>query len=308
MELKHLQALVGIADHGSFSAAADALGTVQSNVSAHVARLERELDVVLVDRGSGRLTPQGEIVVVRARRATAELDAMVADVVALGREVAGTVRAGMIGTTARWLVPPLFRETAARFPQIRLTVADGTSTTLEPSVLAHHLDLAVVSLPVPGDELSATPLLEEELMLVVPASHPLAGGDEALPLEALAEMELLLPQPGTALRDEIEAVVEPAGVVLRPSMELDGLRLIASLTFDGYGPAILPASSVPAHLRGQFRQVRLEGFPSRTVGVAVRRRGMAAAPVRAVIDTLYSVVRDPQVLPTGIRPYDRGSF
>ena len=53
MELKHLQALMGIADTGSFSAAATSIGTVQSNVSAHVARLERELDVQLVDRASG---------------------------------------------------------------------------------------------------------------------------------------------------------------------------------------------------------------------------------------------------------------
>ena len=63
MELKHLQALLGIADTGSFSAAATSIGTVQSNVSAHVARLERELDVQLVDRASGGLTG------VRPRRA-----------------------------------------------------------------------------------------------------------------------------------------------------------------------------------------------------------------------------------------------
>ena len=66
--LKHLQALVGIADTGSFSAAAESIGTVQSNVSAHVARLERELEVTLVDRSSGRLTEEGEVVVARARR------------------------------------------------------------------------------------------------------------------------------------------------------------------------------------------------------------------------------------------------
>src|SRR5580658_2430882 len=99
VELKHLQALVGIADTGSFSAAAEAIGTVQSNISAHVARLERELDVLLVDRASGRLTEEGEVVVARARRMMAEMDAMVSDVVAMRHEVRGTVRVGMIGTT-----------------------------------------------------------------------------------------------------------------------------------------------------------------------------------------------------------------
>src|SRR5271170_4162055 len=107
MDLKHLQALIGIAECGSFSAAAESIGTVQSNISAHVARLERELDATLVDRATGQLTDEGEVVVARARRMMAELDAMAADVVALRQEVAGKVRAGVIGTTGRWLVPRL---------------------------------------------------------------------------------------------------------------------------------------------------------------------------------------------------------
>ena len=80
---------------GSFSAAARALHTVQSNVSTHVARLERELGVTLVDRAGGVLTEEGEAVVRRARRIQAELDALGADVAALRDEVTGTVRLGV---------------------------------------------------------------------------------------------------------------------------------------------------------------------------------------------------------------------
>src|ERR1700689_783173 len=108
VELKHLQALLGIADTGSFSAAATTIGTVQSNISAHVARLERELDVQLVDRASGRLTEEGEVVVGRARRVMNELHDLVGDGTALRQEGVGTVRLGMIGITGRWLVPQLF--------------------------------------------------------------------------------------------------------------------------------------------------------------------------------------------------------
>jgi len=329
MDIKHLQALVGIADTGSFSAAAAAIGTVQSNISAHVARLERELDVVLVDRASGRLTEEGEVVVARARRMMAEMDAMVSDVVAMRHEVRGTVRVGMIGTTGRWLVPQLFARLRERHPEVRMTVADGTSTTLEPQLLSGQLDLAVVTMPVPGDELSASPLFEEDLVLVVPVDHPVVGaqrvggGDRSLatpanrapgdrpagdagvaplPLAALADIELLLPMPGTALREEIDAAVQPAGITLRPSMELDGLRMIASLTFDGYGPAILPATAVPGHLRDRFALVPLEGFPRRQVGVALRSRGLPSAPTRALIDLLYVVVQDPRPLLEGLHP------
>src|SRR3954469_9021212 len=108
MDLRQLNAVVAVADSGSFSAAADNLPTVQSNVSTHVARLERELGVSLIDRSDGcRLTEEGQAVVERARRINAELEARVAGGASLGHAAAGSGRIGMIGTTARWLVPRL---------------------------------------------------------------------------------------------------------------------------------------------------------------------------------------------------------
>ena len=89
MELRHLQALTAISDHGTFSAAAEHLNTVQSNISAHVARLERELGAPLIDRSDGRLTEEGTVVVARARRILHELDALVSDVAACKDEVTG---------------------------------------------------------------------------------------------------------------------------------------------------------------------------------------------------------------------------
>jgi DNA-binding transcriptional LysR family regulator len=87
---------------------------------------------------------------------------------------------------------------------------------------------------------------------------------------------------GTAFRDEIEAAVRPAGFSLTPRAELDGVRLIASLTFDGHGPAILPATAVPQFLRSQWASVPVPGLPRRQVGLASRRRGLMPAPARAL--------------------------
>jgi len=301
MELKHLQALLGIADTGSFSAAALSIGTVQSNVSAHVARLERELDVQLVDRASGRLTEEGAVVVERARRVMNELEAMVADVTALRQEVVGTVRLGMIGTTGRWLVPQLFDLLRVRHPHVHLNVAEGSSVQLEQQLASGQLDLAVVIFPLSGDEIMAAQLFDEDLMIVVPRDHPWAERP-IIPMEALGELELLLPAPGTALRAEIDSATVPARVELHPAMELDGVRLIASLVFDGYGPAILPATAVPGRLRERFCLVPVEGLPRRRVGVAQRRRGLPSAPARAVIDVLGEVVNDTLSMPEGIHP------
>ncbi|HUY63855.1 MAG TPA: LysR family transcriptional regulator [Acidimicrobiales bacterium] len=301
MELRHLQALVAVSEHGSFSAAADALGTVQSNVSAHVARLEREVGAQLVDRSAGHLTPEGEVVVARAYRVVGELEALQADLAALGEEVTGFVRAGMIGTTARWLVPPLLAELSERHRKLRLMVAEGTTTMLEPQLAAGRLDLAIVSMPVAGRDLTFEPLFEEDLVLVVPMENDPLGGAGRVELAELGRLELLLPAPGTPFRSEIDAAVKPAGVTLHPRAEMDGVRLIATLTFEGYGPAVLPASAVPPHLRPKFRLVAVDGLPNRRVGLALRSRGLPSAATRAVLDVLRRLVTSPDGLPEGLR-------
>jgi len=289
MDLRQLQALVAVADHGTFSAAADALNTVQSNVSAHIARLERELGAILVDRSAGRLTEEGQTVVDRARRIESELDALASDLAALQDQVTGRVRVGMIGTTARWLVPLLLEAMRGRHPGVALEVVDATSTSLEPQLLKGSLDLAVVHLPLTDADLSTRPLFDEDLMLFVPPDDPLGVGDD-LALSQLAHLELLLPPQGTSFRQLLDLAATAAGVRLRSCAELDGIRLIASLAMAGHGPAILPATAIPPEMRDRVAAVRVPELPRREVGVALRRRGLPSAATRAFLDTLHEVV------------------
>jgi len=295
MDLRQLSALVAVADHGGFSAAADALHTVQSNVSSHVARLEKELGVTLVDRQAARLTQEGEVVVARSRRITGELEGVVADLAALRHEIVGQVRLGMIGTTARWLVPRMLGRVGEQHPGVRLVVVDATSTSLEPQLVGGSLDLAVINLPLPSRDLTCEPLFDEDLVLVVPTGHPLSTRPR-VELADLATVELLLPPPGTAFRGELDAAAAGAGILLRPLAELDGLRLIASMAMQGHGPAIVPATAVSGIADGGVWTVILvHGLPRRRVGIAQRRRGLPAAPTRAVIDVLREVTRSAEL-------------
>ncbi|HEX9529854.1 MAG TPA: LysR family transcriptional regulator [Acidimicrobiales bacterium] len=300
MDLRQLQAVLAVADHGTFSAAADALHTVQSNVSTHVARLERELGVTLIDRAAGGLTEEGELVVQRGRRVMAELEALVVDVAALRHEVQGTARLGMIGTIARWLAPQLLDVMATRHPNVHLVIVEGTSNLLEPQLSSGRLDMAVLNLPVPSEDLVTALLFDEDLVLVVPTDDPLARRGR-LVLADVATLDLLLPPAGTAFRDELDEATRPAGVVLRAKTELDGTWLIASLTFEGHGPAILPASAVPGYMRDRWALVNVEGFPRRHVGVAQRRKGLLSAPARATLEVLNELVQGGGTdLPPGI--------
>jgi len=301
MDLKQLTALTAIADHGSFSAAARALHTVQSNVSTHVARLERELGVTLVDRSSGLLTEEGAAVVSRARRIHAELEAMASDVASLHDEVFGSARVGVIGTTARWLVPPLVDRMRTRHPSVRLVVVDATTTSLVPQLAAGALDLAVVNLPIDEAEAAIDPLFDEDAVLVAPVGHPLADRTH-VELSELGEHELLLSAPGTAFRDELDAAARAAGVTLRAQAEIDGMRLLASLAFQGFGPAVLPASAAPGWVGGDWVRVPVSGAPGRVVGLARRRRGLPSAPARALHEVLLEVVAAEGALQPNIHP------
>jgi LysR family hydrogen peroxide-inducible transcriptional activator len=303
MDLRQLAALLAVADHGSFSAAARALHTVQSNVSTHVARLERELGVTLVDRAAGIITEEGLVVVERSRRIRAELDALSSDVASLRDEVHGMARVGVIGTTARWLVPMLVERLSDEHAKVHLVIVDATTSLLLPQLNRGELDLAVANLPTGDPEVVEELLFDEDRLVVAPIDHPLAQHAE-LTLEQLAEHELILAAKGTVFRTELDADAEAAGIELRAKAEVDGLRLVASLAFQGFGAAVLPASANPGWLDPSGRWVRIpvKGLAPRSVGLVKRRRGLPSAAARAVREVIREVVREHGSYESGIHP------
>jgi LysR family hydrogen peroxide-inducible transcriptional activator len=291
MDLRQLAALVAVADEGSFSAAARSLHTVQSNVSTHIARLERELGAVLVDRARGTLTEEGEVVVERARRVRRELDSLRADVASMLHQVAGQVRLGCIGTVSRWLVPRLFRLVGERYPDVDVIVVDATTTSLLPQLVAESLDLAVVNLPIGDPELDTEKLLDEDRVLLVPSDHPLAAR-ERIDMVQLSQHRLLLEPQGTPFRDELDREAARAGVTLKAQAEVDGIRLLTNLAFEGFGPAIVPATAAPPWTAATCRRLPVDGLAPRSVGLAKHHRGRLSAPARAVRDAIYELVED----------------
>ncbi len=289
MDLRQLTALVAIADHGSFSAAARALYTVQSNVSGHIARLEKELGVILVDRHRGGLTDDGLVVVERARRVLHELEDIAADMASRGDAVTGDARLGSIGTTARWLLPQLLTQVERTHPGVHVTVHEGNTTALVPRVVSGLLDAAVVHLPVDEADLTVTPLFAEDLVVLAHTRHPLAKHD-SIGLAELATTPLLLPPTGTVLRRVIDRAAGGVGAQLVAQAEIDGVRLLASLAFEGYGASIVPSTAIPRWLKGDFRRIIVPELPRRVVGWIQRRRPAPSAPTRALGEVLRDVI------------------
>ena len=152
-----------------------------------------------------------------------------------------------------------------------------------------HLDGAIVQLPVDDPEVSVEPLFAEDLLLLVHTRHPLSVHDE-IQLADLAQVPLMLPPLGTTLRRVIDRAAAGSGIELVPQVEIDGVRLLASLAFEGFGAAIVPATSVPRWLKGDFKRIAVPELPRRVVGWVQRRRPTPGAPTRALISTLREVV------------------
>jgi DNA-binding transcriptional LysR family regulator len=145
-----------------------------------------------------------------------------------------------------------------------------------------------VNLPLAHPELRLRPLFDEDIVLLVADDHPLAGAT-GLHVSDLEGVELALPAPHTGFREELDLAARNAGTSLSSKAEIDGLRLLLSVALRGYGPALLPATTLSEPPEG-FKTLSVSGLPLRHVGLALRKRGRPSAPTSALIDVLERVV------------------
>jgi LysR family hydrogen peroxide-inducible transcriptional activator len=293
MELRHLDTLLAIEEEGSFTAAADALNTVQSNVSDQIRQLERELGVALFVRGRRGAEPTefGVVVLERARRVQRELEAMRADLSMLQGLEAGHARLGVVGTASRWLMPALVADLRTRAPGVRLRVHEGASERLFAEVVAGELAQAVVTEPVDDRRLVVEHLLDEALVGLVHSDQPMP--DEPVPFVALSKLALVLPPERNPLRIELEQLAASQGISLHVAVEVEGIRLIADLVAAGDYASVLPETALPPDL-GDLRVVAIARMPPRRLAIVNARDVQLSLADRAVREGITRIVASHQ--------------
>jgi DNA-binding transcriptional LysR family regulator len=176
-----------VAERGTLTAAATALGYTQSAVSRQIASLERAAGTALLERRHDgvRLTTAGRVVLRHAAAVVDQVDAAARELAGLPDEPA-TVRLGWFASAGGSLVPRALAELRRTHPAITVTTREGGTPALVRALRAGTLDLALVSSVPPFRPLDdGTPplhtqvLAERGLRVAVPASHPLARGDYA---------------------------------------------------------------------------------------------------------------------------------
>jgi DNA-binding transcriptional LysR family regulator len=275
------------------------LRTVQSNVSEQIRQLEAELGVTLLARGRSGATPteSGQVVLTHARRIRREVQLLHEDVAALQGLQVGSASFGIVGTASRWLVPALVADLRKRAPGIELRVNEGASERLLAEVLGQELAQAVVTEPVRDERLAVQHLMHEDLVGLAPPGTELPA--DPVPLQALAELPLVLPPAGNPLRIEIEQAARAVGVTLPVPVEVEGIRLIADLVAAGAGVSVLPETAIPPEL-GSVVIFTIADLPPRRLALISPKAVPLSLADRAVRETVLQIVGDGRALP--LRP------
>ncbi|WP_322937326.1 LysR family transcriptional regulator [Nocardioides bizhenqiangii] len=288
--------LAEVADRGSFSAAAAALGMTQSAVSQHISALERAVGASVVDRASRpvQLTEAGVILVRHARAVVARLDVAEQELaVAAGRR-GGRLRLGAFPTALATFLPPVLARFQRKHPTVRLTVVDDHVPRLQKRLVDGELDLAVTydhdAMPdLAPPDLQRVHLFDDPFRAVLPRGHRLTKGAGLLGLVDLADETWVGGSAQSAWFRILRHACREAGFEPRVALTSDDYIGVQAFVAANLGVAVVPGlATAPAGLRVTVRELRAP-VPVRRIWVARENDAYPSPAVQAMVDTLTSL-------------------
>src|SRR5437763_3572279 len=249
MDLRRLSSFLAVVDEGSFTRGARRLGIAQPSLPQQIRLLEAELGGQLLERlpRGVRLTAAGRALLPEAQAAVRGAErAGNAARMALGLE-GGELEVATLLSMAVGILPHAIARWIERHPDIAIRMREYTHRNLlEEDVRAGVGDIALGPVPEQWDGVVQR-LGFEELVVVLPASDPLAG-ETSTPLEALADRHWILFQPGHGLTEVVDAACRRAGFPPRVAVRTTQVEAATRLAAAGLGPAMVPDNVVSPDL------------------------------------------------------------
>lgn len=262
MNRNHLAIFRVVAERGNMSRAAEVLHVSQPAVSSQVAQLERQLGALLFDREPRgvRLTAVGEELYDYARRIgqlEAEAEAAVADHLRLGK---GRLAVGASTSIGSYFLPQVLGEFARRFPGVQLSLSISNTEVIQRDLLDGTIDLGLTEGFASEEHFEITVFRPDEVILIMPPIHPLAGRI-SVTLAELEEYPLLAREPGSGTRAVIERALLERGIELRTAMSLGSSEALKRGVAAGLGLALVSELAVRLELEmGLLVSVPIEDF------------------------------------------------
>ncbi len=276
MELKELKYFRAIAELGTLSKAAARLHIAQPALSRQIYKLEHSLGVKLFCRGARgvTLTPAGMVLLEASGRVEQTVAEAIKDVVSMSQGSTGLLRIGAQYPVSTALLPKLIQHYRAAFPSVILHPSEGYSGDILDALLSERLEVAIVDPPShPHVDLTAVPLWLSTMRLVGPAAAaqtPLFQGAR-IPIEAVAQLPLILPGPAHSLRRLLDQAFARHRIRLRPAVEAEGPLMIFEMVRMGLGYTIFSEAGFhPLEQQGAIVSREIHPVIRRTLGIVTR--------------------------------------
>jgi len=288
--LRQLHYLKLLAEHGSFSRAAEAAYVSQPALSAGIQELERVLQAPVVERTRGQvqLTAVGAEAVRRAEDVLARVEDLVEAAKNAGKPLAGRFRLGVIPTVAPFLLPAKLPSLQAAHPSLRLFIREELTPRLLAALKAGHLDAAVIALPYSVSGIDHARIGDDEILAAAPIGHPLAAADPIAPGQLRSE-DLILLEDGHCLRDQALAAFNLEPPKGEDVFAATSLHTLVQMVSSGLGVSFLPEMAVRAGLADApgvvVRPISADA-PRREIVVAWRAGSSRAAEARLLAEAL----------------------
>jgi DNA-binding transcriptional LysR family regulator len=267
MDLRQLEIIRAIADSGSFTAAGEKLHVSQSAISRQILLLEDELGEAVFHRIGRRIriTPAGEALLQLSHRVFQDLDDTVAAISDRQESLRGTMR--LVGgmTVCLYVFPALLAEVRRVHPQLDLKVTVGSAERSIAMLRSGAGDLGLVTLPVDAADLVSLPVLQEELLLIAPPTHPLAKKKQIVPSD-LNRQPFVLFETGSITRRLVDEFFTRERIETDIVMETENVEIIKAMVRHGLGISIVPWQAAAAEVRSK------QLFCSRIAGHALHRQ------------------------------------
>ena len=290
MELRHLRYFIAVAEEAHITRAAERLGIQQPPLSQQIRALERELEVQLFRRKPRgvELTDAGQAFLERARAILDQVDRAFATTRRTARGEQGRVVVGFTSSAPfHPFVPRVIRAFREMSPLVSLVLEESGSSELVQGLHNEEIDAAFIRSPLADVVgLVVRPLLEEDMVVALPAGHALANGSGALPLSALAnETFILYKRPGgPGLYDTIITACRGAGFSPRVGQEAPRIISTLNLVAVGLGVSIVPTSLQRLQMDGVIYRDLCDSPGLKAPLILACRPGENSAAVQRFID------------------------
>ncbi|MCH1983507.1 LysR family transcriptional regulator [Ruminococcus sp. OA3] len=277
---KHL-AFIKTVEYGSFTKAAEILSYSQSGISRMIHDLEREWNVLLLERGrSGvRLTSDGMKLLPFAKSVCEEYQKLQVQVSRLNGLQSGLIRIGTFSSVATHWIPKIIREFQKDYPDIDYELLLGDYTEIENWIAEGRVDCGFVRLPT-LPEFETVFLDQDKLLVVLPEDHPLADCDY-FPVGALCGDPFMLLEKGA--KTEVSEIFERCGITPKVRFTTWDDYAIMSMVESGLGISILPQlvlQRVPYRI--VIKELEIPAY--RKIGLAMRDKKSAPLAVKRFLD------------------------